>query len=203
MNNAKRLPDAYRKDKDSNNYKLLDLNEQAAKLIREDLEKIFEYRDLQNATGKTLNNIGEMLGQKRGNLTDEQYRYVILTKVGTNVGQGTYDSIIDIVMRTFNCSAQDIIIVDGEKSGSIDLKKFPLDILIKADFTSRQAVEFVKKLLPLGVGVNADSFEGTFEFADTEDVQSNTAGFADIEQTIGGYLGLILGDDEKSPVLPF
>ena len=49
----------------------------------------------------------------------------------------------------------------------------------------------------------AVNFQGTFEFADTAGVYDETAGFGNVEQTIGGHLGLLLGDDENSPVLPF
>lgn len=203
MSNVKKLPDIYRKDSASNNFKLLNLNEQAIAVITEDLQAIFDARDLNKATGRTLDLIGEMIGQKRGVMTDEQYRYVILTKVGMNIGQGTYESVMYVLTRTFNCSAKDIIILDSEKSCEVIVQKFPLEALVNAGFTSEQAVEFIKRLLPVGVAISAENFHGTFEFAETEDVYDETAGFANIEQTIGGYFGLLLGEDNESPVLPF
>lgn len=203
MSNVKRLPDSYAKSENSNNYKLLMLNELAVEDAKADLWAIFDARAIENATGRTLDHIGEMVVQKRGTMTDDQYRYVILTKVGMNTGQGNYESVMDTLTRVFNCTAQDIIILDGNNSCEVVVQKFPLEVLIDANFTSLQAVEFIKQLLPAGVAVNAENFQGTFEFADTADVYDETAGFANIEQTIGGYLGLLLGDDENSPVLPF
>lgn len=202
MNNVKKLPDIYRKDSASNNFKLLSLNEQAVEVITEDLQAIFDARDLNKATGRTLDLIGEMVGQKRGGMTDEQYRYVILTKIGMNTGQGTYESVMYVLTRTFNCSDKDIIILDSEKSCEVIVQKFPLEVLVNAGFTSNQAAEFIKRLLPVGVSISVANFNGTFEFAETADVYDETAGFANIEQTVGGYFGLLLGDDENSPVLP-
>lgn len=203
MNNVKRLPDSYAKSASSNNHKLLNLNEQATADAKTDLWAIYDAKDIQNATGRTLDHIGELVVQKRGTMTDDQYRYVILTKAGMNTGQGNYESVMDTITRTFNCTAQDVIILDGNNSCEVVVQKFPLDVLVKAGFTSAQAVEFIKKVLPIGVSVSATNFQGTFEFADTADVYDEAAGFGDIEQTIGGSLGLFFGDDENSPVLPF
>lgn len=203
MNNVNRLPDSYAKSVNSNNYKLLNINEQAIEDAKTDLWAIYDARDIQNATGRTLDHIGEMVAQKRGTMTDDQYRYVILTKAGMNTGQGNYESVMNTITRAFNCTAQDVIIVDGEKPCEVIVQSFPLDVLAKAGFTSGQAVEFIKKVLPVGVSVNATNFQGTFEFAATADVYDEAAGFGDIEQTIGGSLGLFFGDDDNSPVLPF
>lgn len=203
MINAKRLPDSYAKSERSNNYKLLNLNEQAVEDVKSDLWAIFDARDIEKATGRTLDLIGEMVGQKRGAMTDTQYRYVIRTKVGMNTAQGTYESAMETLTRIFNCTPRDIVILDGEKSGWLVVQKFPLEVLVNAGFTSTQAVDFIKRVAPIGTKVDTVNFEGTFEFADTADVYDETAGFADIEQTMGGYLGLLLGDDENSPVLPF
>ena len=60
----------------------------------------------------------------------------------------------------------------------------------------------IESLLPICVTLSADNFEGTFEFSDAADEYDKLAGFGDADQTIGGYLGLYLGDDDKIPVLP-
>ena len=82
------------------------------------------------------------------------------------------------------------------------LTKFPVHVLTDAGFSSRQAAELIKTLLPVGVRLLVDNFEGTFEFADSANVYDESAGFGNIEQTIGGYLGLYFGDDDDIPVLP-
>lgn len=203
MSNVNKLPDSYAKGKDSNNYKLLNLNEQAIADVKADAQAVYDSLDLKNATGRTLELYGEMVGQKRGVLTDEQYYYMILTKLGINSVQGNYATISTMMQRIFDCKASDIILRDGASSGKVEVEQFPLAVLIGAGFTSKQAIELVESLLPIGVTINDATFQGTFEFAETEDVYDMAAGFGDIDQTIGGYFGLLLGDDENSPVLPF
>lgn len=203
MNNVNKLPDSYAKETSSNNYKLLNLNEQAIADVKADLQAIYDVLDLKNATGHTLDLYGEMVGQKRGALTDNQYYYMILTKLGINSVQGNYETIINIMGRIFDCKPNEIILRDAEAACKVEVETFPLSVLVNAGFTSKQAIEMIQKLLPIGVTIDNANFEGTFEFAETADVYDTTAGFGDIEQTIGGALGLLLGDDENSPILPF
>lgn len=203
MSNVNKLPDSYAKSTDSNNYKLLNLNEQAIADVKADAQALYDSLDLKQATGHTLDLYGEMVGQKRGVLTDEQYYYMILTKLGINAVQGNYATISAMMQKIFDCKASDIILRDGATSGLVEVEKFPLSVLVDAGFTSKNAIELIESLLPIGVIINDASFEGTFEFADTADEYDEAAGFADLNQTIGGYFGLLLGDDENSPVLPF
>lgn len=232
MNNVKRLPDAYYKGKDGNNYKLLHLNELAADEFSKDLTDVLNCLDLMQATGKTLDLYGEMVEQKRGMLNDTQYRLMILTKIGKNICQGDYNSVIELLTQMFNCQKGDIILKDSTEPCRVVIDKFPLEVLINAGFSSSQAVTMIELLLPVCVKISDGNFEGTFEFGEikntpttysglsrfTYDELSNrnyaelengflyceydeNKGFADIEQTIGGYFGLIL-EDETDIVLP-
>jgi len=96
----------------------------------------------------------------------------------------------------------DLEVVEEERPCVVKLTKFPVQVLISAGFSSRQAVTMIESLLPTCVTLAADNFEGTFEFAESAGVYDELAGFGNMEQTIGGYLGLYLGDDDKIPVLP-
>lgn len=202
MSNVNKLPDSYAKGQQSNNYKLLNLNEQAIADVKADAQAIFNALDILTASGHTLELYGDMVGQKRGVLNDVQYRYMILTRMGINVAQGNYETVIANAKQIFECEASDIIIRDSEKPCTVELEKFPLEVLVSAGFSSTQAIAMLESLLPIGVTVDNANFDGTFEFAETADEYDEAAGFANIEQTIGGYLGLSLGDDENSPVLP-
>lgn len=202
MNNVDKLPDSYAKGKSSNNYKLLNLNEQAIADAKADAQAVFNMVDLQQATGRTLDLYGEMVGQKRAKLNDEQYRYMILTRIGMNVVQGNYKTVIESIKSMFGCKASDIILKDSENACSVEVIKFPLEVLVNAGFSGAQAVTMINSLLPVGVSLEHVNFDGTFEFADTADVYDEQAGFANIEQTIGGYLGLLQVDDEDTPILP-
>lgn len=202
MYNAYKLPDCYAKDKASTNYKLLKLNELAVDVLKQDMEDVLNALDIQQATGKTLDLYGEMVGQKRGSLTDIQYRYMILTRIGINNAKGSYESLLAIAQRIFNCEPSDIAFDDSAEPCKVDLTKFPLSVLVNAGFSSDQAIAMIELLLPIGITINGANFEGTFEFAETADEYDEAAGFADIDQTIGGYVGLLLGSDAINPILP-
>lgn len=207
MKPIERLPDCYRKDSQSNNYKLLGLNHLSVRELRQDIQAVMDALDLNIASGRTLDLYGDMLQQRRGLLNDEQYRYMLLSKIGRNTVQGDYKSIMDTLVLMFGSQMGDITLDDleleeEERPCVVKLTKFPVFVLVNAGFSSRQAVAMIESLLPICVTLSADNFEGTFEFADDVDVYDERAGFGDVEQTIGGYLGLYLGDDDKIPVLP-
>lgn len=202
MDNVKRLPDSYAKHSESNNYKLLNLNEQAVADIKSDSRALYDVLDMSKAKGKTLDLYGDMVGQQRGAMTDEQYYYMILTRVAMNNVKGNGYSVAECVARIFGCEPNEIILIDGEVSCKVAARSFPLEVLVNAGFTSKNALEIINRVLPIGVSIDEANFDGTFEFAETADEYDTAAGFGNIEQTIGGYLGLILGEDENSPVLP-
>ncbi len=207
MKNVERLPDCYRKDADSNNYKLLELNSLAVEELKADIKAVKNVLDLNLAAGKSLDLYGDMLGQRRGLLNDEQYRYMLFARIGRNIVQGDYQSIMDTLVLMFGSHQGDITLDDldleeEETPCVVKLSKFPISVLLNAGFSSRQAVTMIETLLPVCVTLAADNFEGTFEFSETVDEYDENRGFANIEQTIGGYLGLFLGDDDKIPVLP-
>lgn len=193
MNNAYKLPDSYAKHKSSNNYKLLNINEQAITALKSDISDVLNVLDIQQATGKTLDLYGDMLGVKRGEMNDIQYRYMILTQAGINVTQSDYNSIIEIMLKVFNCTPADIILGESETEPCrVVLVKFPMAILTAAGFSDTQAIAMIERLLPIGVTIDGSNFEGTFEFAETYGEYDESKGFGDIEQTIGGYLGLLV-----------
>lgn len=207
MKPVERLPDCYRKDPGGNNYKLLELGRQAVEELRSDIRQVLEALDLNQATGKTLNLYGDMLRQRRGLLNDEQYRYMLFSRIGRNIVQGDYKSIMDTLILMFGTAQgeitlDDLELVEEERPCVVKLTKFPVYVLVNAGFSSRQAVQMIEALLPVCVTLSADNFEGTFEFAELAGEYDEKAGFADIAGMIGGYLGLYLGDDDKIPVLP-
>ena len=58
---------------------------------------MFEERlNIQKAIGQQLDEIGEIVVQKRGSATDERYRLLLLVKIGINTSQGTPENVIQI-----------------------------------------------------------------------------------------------------------
>lgn len=206
-NEIRYFPDAYNKDEESVLYKLLQLRKMARDDIEKDIRDVADSRDLNKAYGKTLEEYGRMVKQKRGLLNDTQYRYMIFAKIGQNIVKSDYKSLMRVIIQMFNAkqgdiSLDDLVMTETEQPCVLRLSKFPVQVLIDAGFSSRQAVQMIEMLLPICVTLSADNFEGTFEFADTESIYDEKAGFGNIEQTIGGYLGLFYGEDESIPILP-
>lgn len=202
---ARRLPDAYQKGEDSVNARLLRLEGEDVRALRADLAAVRESLDLFSAAGATLDRYGELVGQRRGQLNDEQYRYMILTRIGRNTVCGDYDSVMGGIVQMFGCgpgdvSLDDVAIAEETNPCGVRLSKMPVAVLAGAGFTSRQAVQMISMLLPVCVHLEADNFEGTFCFAQGADEYDRDAGFADDAGTLGGYLGLLLGEDGEVPL---
>ena len=203
MNKSYLLPDCYRKDVDSNNYKLLEIGHLAIDKLMNDINDTRDSKDLTKAYGATLERFGAMIGQSRGSLNDTQYRYLLYMKIGKNLVTGDYNSVIKVVRAMLGISDNsDELVIEDAEGGNVRVKSIPLSTLVASGFSSRQAIKLIEQLLPLGIGINTDSFAGTFEFGDTENIYDENKGFSDINGSIGGYLGLVLGDDDNAAVLP-
>lgn len=202
---VKKLPDCYEKKPTGNNYKLLSLSQNLTGQLKNTLIDLEKSLDLNLASGETLDLYGAMYGQSRGGFEDIRYRYLILTKIGRNMVCADYNSVLNHLVKMFNCHQGDIALEDVEMTESgncrVKLAKMPLFVLVNAGFTSRQAMAMIDMLLPVCVTLDEDAdFEGTFCFADSENEYDDKAGFANDEQTIGGYFGLLAGEDEETPL---
>ena len=213
--NIELLPDAYYKGDDGNNFKLLRLNELAAEEFVNDATAVDDSIDLANATGQTLDLLGETVGQLRGKLNDEQYRLFIYNRIGRNICQGDYKNVIELLTQMLGLDKGEIVLRDSDKPCRVTIDTIPLERLIEKGFTAYQAIVIIEQLLPVCVKLTDAEFEGTFEFGRTEttyemlatntyamleDVTYNeleeleedvNAGFGNEEQTIGGFLGFI------------
>lgn len=199
--NTIRLPDYYNKEADGNNNKLLTLDSELRVVLNNDILEVYESLDLYTASGKTLDLYGETVNQKRGNLTDNQYRLLILTKILRNSAGCDYNSIINILSMLLECDKMDISLVNGETPATVDVINIPLTVLNKVGFTSTHAIEMLNSLLPITVTIGNAQFDGTFQFASSKEIEvDENTGFSDDEQNTGGYLGELI--NESSAVIP-
>lgn len=190
------LTDNYNKNPDSNISKLFKLIADELQEIKDNLEKIGEYRDVDKATGYTLDKIGGNVKQYRGAATDEIYRILIKSKIARNMSTGDINTIIKVISQTINSDYSDIQIVEmynddtTPEPAAIKLLQIPLDKINEVGMSSNQFGRMVAKTLPGGVGLKEIRMEGTFEFGDIGDLIDNQKGFSDINnQSIGGTLG--------------
>ena len=188
---AKNLPDAYRKDPASNNAKILEIEKHASDTLREAISAIHLSLDIERAYGKTLDLYGEMLGQIRGAATDEQYRVLLKNKIVRNRAAADYNSVVLAICDTFGCLPTEVILSEQETPCNVVLEGLPISKINESNIDVATAIQIVNSLLPAGIYLEAISFAGTFEFSGPELVYDEAAGFADLNQTIGGALGMV------------
>lgn len=195
-NHAKNLPDTYRKDVNSNNYKILETERDACEVLRKTLNEVYGILDIDNAIGETLDMYGERIGRPRGNTTDEQYIILLKAKIMRNLANGSYRGVCGAICATFGCDINALKFEDSDNPCSIKATVFPVQEINAAGFTASQALAIIKSLLPVCVTLEPIAIDGTFEFADAENVIDNNAGFTDVEGgTIGGTFGWIYGGE--------
>ena len=188
------LPDSYDKRAESNNSKILRLNKSTTDIIDNATDSVFGALNLNNASGRALDDIWSgRLNLERGSLTDEQYKIRLRTKMMQNIANGSFPDLIEALAYALQCEKSDIHIVESDEPNKVIVKNIPLALLLQADFTTDQVLALINSLLSVNVSVGEYGFTGTFEFGITENEYDEEKGFADISQTIGGYLGLYGG----------
>lgn len=202
-NYADNLPDCYRKDTESNNHKLLEIERLTVEKHLDDIYEIYGILDLNNARGQTLDRYGERVGQSRGIASDELYILLIKAKIMRSLGNGSYPSIHNSLCMTFACEPEEVSIKESETyMCTVEDIKLPLDVINRVGLTYKQVIALVKSMLPICIRIDNVSLDGTFEFSNIEDDYNEEKGFCDIEGgNIGGYLGY-LSSDESEEVLP-
>lgn len=192
-NHAKNLPDCYKQDVDSNNYKILEIERSAVESLREELRAIEDILSLDNATGSTLDLYGERLGQPRGIATDAQYRLLLKAKIARSLTTGTHDSLIRAIAQTFNCKPSDVVLRESNDPCVVEDFSVPLKIINSTGLSPSQTHQIIQSLLPAGVTLNSYLIEGTFCFGNGEKEYDASAGFALNENAgdgdDGGYFG--------------
>lgn len=91
-----KLTDVYNKSPASAVSKIIRILSDELDEVNQTLETVEEWRDIDQAEGKTLDLIGQNVGQTRNNLTDEQLRLYIKTKIRANLSKGDIETINEL-----------------------------------------------------------------------------------------------------------
>jgi hypothetical protein len=193
------LPDAWKKEESSNNYKLLLIEQSLVQALRDDVEDVDATLDIYTATGKTLDLYGSIYGQARGVLTDEQYRYIILQKSARNRVGGDYNSVVESLAVVFGVPTSSFTLNETENTCEVEVVDIPYSVMQSAGITSGQIYQIVKAMVPVGVRIAPIELQGTFEFGSAYE-QGRESGFGSIDQTVGGYFGELATSDIDIPV---
>lgn len=195
-NLAQNLPDAYRKDADSNISKILQIEKAEMDRLRADMLAVYDALDLNKAHGKTLDLYGSAVGQERGRATDNQYRVLIKARILRNFANGDHGSIVNLLAMIFDCNPEEILLTELEAPCEVRVDRLPFTALNNMALDINTVLKIVREVIPAGVYMGSVAFTGTFEFsAGTELVYDDKKGFADTAQTFGGTLGYIFNEE--------
>lgn len=145
------LPDAYWKDTDGNNFKLLSLHGEAVDTLRADAEAVLRAQDLQTAIGRTLDRYGAEIDQARGSANDALYRLLIQQKLARSRGTGTWESVTSGVRNVLNCGAEDFYVYDNSHPHKAVLRVRNEEVLGQCPLPTEEMKRVLNHLLPASV----------------------------------------------------
>ena len=130
-------------------------------------QTIEAFRDINKASGKPLDRIGDQFNQQRGSADDDFYRIMIRSKQATNMGNSTVNGLIEMIARSLNIKPDKIRIEslrqyengtlnDGEPL-AIRISNIPLE-WARSDFEQNYILERIKNGVAAGVRVDEVSF---------------------------------------------
>lgn len=180
----------YSSKPDSNIAKLIAILAAELDKVKGTFEKMDEWRDIEKAKGQTLDLIGTNVNQYRGVSTDEIYRILIKSKIARNLSTGDIDTIIEVLSIALDTDPSDIVLQEEENKAAISVVKIPIERLNEVGMSGAQFGLLVKKVVAAGIKVQQVELSGTFSFASGNVMEFDPdAGFADLEETVGGYFG--------------
>jgi len=123
------LTPALQRRTDSNNWKLMQLLMVPEAKQRDEMVELSATRDIDMATGKFLDHIGQLVGEHRGQSDDEFYRSMIKARIAQRHTDGTIDDLYNIIAVTLDADPHDFKIrpmwnVSGE-SKAIEILDIP------------------------------------------------------------------------------
>ncbi|CAH1190282.1 hypothetical protein PAECIP111893_00256 [Paenibacillus plantiphilus] len=207
-NMIKRLMDVFAKRPDSNVSKLLAIIRDEMAKVDETQQRMTLWKDIDQAEGTTLDQIGRNVVQPRGAATDEVYRILIKSKIARNLSKGDINTVIRVIAVAVSAPLNEIEIrekfndpIDPEPA-TLSLMRLPLDRVNASGISLQQFARIIQRTVAAGVRVDAVELAGTFAFGAIGDESDPDSGFADILQNTGGRLGAVLqpGEDTDLPI---
>ena len=147
--------DHFRKDEESNTYKLMQLFSEELQLLEETNNRIIEWRNIDKAEGKQLDLIGQNVVQPRGTATDEVYRIMLKTKIARNLADGTLNGLITAIAYVLQVDKKEIKVTEMwdllNQPACIAVEAIPLDKINNAGLTANEFEDILRSLVSAGV----------------------------------------------------
>lgn len=142
---------------------------------------LFEQLNINTVSGDQLDQIGDIVGQPRLGLKDDEYRISIKGRIGVNNSKGTIDNIIQI--WKFMSGADNIIVTEN----------FPAEVEISTDVPISStllelAISFIEQVIGAGIGFGGVVIfdpSNAFAFESSPD-DPRTGGFGDLDDPFAG-----------------
>ena len=203
----RRLTDNYNKDEGSVITRLMQLLQEPFEAIP--FDRIKMWRGVDDTEGVTLDLIGGNVDQVRGQASDAIYRTMIRAKILRNKSNGTINELVELLSFVLQIDPHEIVLTEGYElevplPASIRITDIPATVLTEIGLTPEQLVQIIKSAVAAGVRLEILELTGTFQFStidDTTPEQDEDTGFANDDQTLGGYLGEVFSSD-NAPDLP-
>lgn len=197
------LPDAFAKDKNSVNYKLLQLHKYDMDIMRDILAQISASMTIGGASGCALDDIhGGRVNLSRGSLEDTAYKIRLRAKTMQNITDGSFPKMIEALSYILQINPNEIKIYECSDANAVIIDDISLLAMENAGIPFEEIVPMVEKLLSVNVHVREYGYSGTFEFTsaldndgygegyDIENDYDKDRGFGSVDDTkIGGYFG--------------
>ena len=204
-----RFTDVFNKNPNSNIGKLIGILYAQMEELDTSLEKVREWRDIDEAQGTTLDRIGQNVIQPRGAATDEVYRVLLKSKIARNLSKTDINTIIRVLALALDCDYKDIQIQEKfsdlhePEAASLSLIRMPMKRLNEVGMSPLQFAKIIQKTVAAGVSIAQIELAGTFRLSSIyEGLQRGEFGLSDPDMTVGGTLGEVYvpGNDYELPI---
>ena len=185
-NLAKNLPDNFRQDRDSNNYKLLRLAAGEAERDRVDTADMEAAHDVNRAGGASLDQIGATFDIPRMGRDDNAYRMLVKAAIAKSLCTGEYDDIRRCLSALLGCGEDEIVIHDRKDRVGVFEMRVPLAGFLGTGLSNDEILTLLDELLPGGVGVRDVVLNGGFTYTAKGYGNDERKGY-----NIGAYSGYI------------
>lgn len=139
-----KFPHMYKRDRESNNYFLLELYLEEIRQVSKGIYKLLKSLDIMKATGYVLDKFGISFNLKRNTREDdEEYRKRILAEISRKSRNATFETIINVLKIIIENYEQNIFIF---KEGIVKTNNKDIDLNIKnGSFKGKFETQFYKE----------------------------------------------------------
>ena len=160
-----KFPSSFITKKDSNNWKLTKFFTDGLDNIKNGLNTIDKYRNINNAEGKALDNLGVKYGVQRGPADDPFYRMMIRAKIANRKGDTTVNGILTTMKNALNIDVKgvniDFVYHDGKPEPlSLRLSNIPLTFA-RSEFEQQFMLKQIESIIAVGVRLQDLQYEIT------------------------------------------